>query len=65
VIRVRVIGCVLLVSGWGIVMAAVVMLRGWQASVFIGAGCAVEALGLGLLTAGYRAIQLSVGRGQR
>ena len=41
----KIIGFLLLLSGWGIVLAAVLMLRGHAASVFILLGAAVEVLG--------------------
>ena len=52
----RAIGGVLMVSGWLIVMAALVLLtRIGQRYGFVAAGLGVEALGLGLLALGYRA----------
>ena len=45
----RLAGFLLLVSGWAIVLAAFVMLRATTArDVFVAAGVAIEALGLGL-----------------
>jgi hypothetical protein len=50
----KLIGCLLLLSGWIIVLSALVMLPGFaQRAAFIAAGMAVEALGLVLLTRGY------------
>jgi hypothetical protein len=44
------IGCVLLVSGWAIVIAALLLLEGLgERFAFIGAGFSVEILGLALL----------------
>lgn len=50
----KLIGCLLLFSGWLIVLAALVMLTAYaQRAAFIGAGVGLEALGLTLLTRGY------------
>jgi len=55
---VKAIGCLLLLSGWLIVMAALDMLTAYQQRiVFLSAGLAVEGLGLGLLTYGYTVTQ--------
>jgi len=54
----KLIGCVLLFSGWLIVVAALVMLTTIaQRAAFIAAGIGVEALGLVLLTRGYTSMQ--------
>gem|GEM_PF-488430 len=46
-------GCLLLLSGWMIVLVALVMLPGLGArAAFIGAGIAVEILGLALIARG-------------
>lgn len=45
----KVIGFLLLLSGWGIIVAALAMLHGPAVSVFIFAGVAVEILGLVLV----------------
>ncbi len=53
-------GCLLLLSGWLIVLAAMVMLHTFaQRLSFVLAGIAVEALGLALLTSAYKAQQRS------
>ncbi len=55
----RAIGCLLMVSGWLIVMAAMVLLtRLPERFGFVLAGLAVEVLGLLLLAQRYRAMQL-------
>jgi len=52
------IGCLLLVSGWMIVAAALLLLAGLgQRLVFVAAGLLVECLGLSLLAASYRTLQ--------
>jgi low temperature requirement protein LtrA len=54
----KLIGCLLLLSGWLLVLAALVMLPGFaQRSAFIGAGLGVEILGMVLLTRRYMAEQ--------
>jgi len=54
----KLIGCLLLLSGWLLVLAALVMLPAFtQRSAFIAAGMAIEILGLGLLTRAYTAMQ--------
>jgi len=45
----KLLGFILLLSGWGIVMAALVMLHGKATLVFILAGVAVEIVGLALV----------------
>jgi len=48
----------MLISGWLIALSALVLLPGLAARfIFVLAGLAVEALGIGLLTQGYRAAQ--------
>ncbi len=55
----RAIGCLLMVSGWLIVMTALVLLtRVGERYGFVAAGMAVEVLGLVLLARQYRSIQL-------
>ncbi len=55
----RAIGCLLMVSGWGIAIAALVLLGGLGLRyAFVLAGIAVEVLGVGLLAHSYRALQL-------
>ncbi len=52
------IGCILMVSGWLIVMAALLLLSGaTQRLIFILSGILIELLGIGLLAWHYRAIQ--------
>jgi hypothetical protein len=54
----KLIGCLLLLSGWFLVLAALVMLPAFpQRAAFIAAGIGVEILGLILLTRGYTAMQ--------
>ena len=54
----KLIGCLLLFSGWIIVVAALVMLAAFaQRSAFVAAGMGVEVLGLFLLTQAYTSIQ--------
>jgi hypothetical protein len=54
----KLIGCLLLLSGWLIVVAALVMLSAFtQRAAFITAGVGVEALGLALLTHSYTSLQ--------
>ncbi len=46
-------GCLLLISGWMIVLAALVLLPGLAARAgFVAAGIAVEIIGLGLIARG-------------
>jgi hypothetical protein len=53
----KLIGCLLLVSGFIVVLAALVLMRSFAAKLgFVGAGMAVEALGLGLLINGHRVV---------
>jgi hypothetical protein len=42
----KLVGFLLLLSGWGIVFAALAMLHGTAISIFVLAGVAVEILGL-------------------
>ncbi len=59
----RAIGCLLMVSGWLIVMAALVLLtRIAERYGFVLAGLAVEILALVLLAQRYRALQLEENR---
>ena len=54
----KLVACVLLLSGFFIVLAALVLLTSLaQRSAFVGAGFGVEALGLSLLTHAYRPIR--------
>ena len=54
----KLIGCLLLLSGWFLVFAALVMLHAFpQRAAFIAAGMAIEILGLVLLTRAYTAMQ--------
>jgi len=54
----KLIGCLLLLSGWVIVLAALVMLPAFaQRAAFIAAGLGTEILGLALLTRAYTAQQ--------
>lgn len=54
----KLIGCLLLLSGWLIVLAALMMLPAFgQRAAFIAAGIGVEILGLVLLTRSYTAMQ--------
>ena len=56
----KLIGCLLLFSGWLIVLAALVMLAAFaQRAAFIAAGIGVEILGLVLLTQAYTSMQRS------
>jgi hypothetical protein len=59
---VRLIGCVLLLSGFAIVLAALVLLGALgQRFAFASAGFAIEVLGLALLTQGYKSLQRARG----
>jgi hypothetical protein len=50
----KLIGCLLLISGWLIVLAALVMLQTFvQRAAFIAAGFGIEILGLALLANAY------------
>ncbi len=54
----KLIGCLLLLSGWLIVIAALVMLTTFtQRAAFVTAGIGLEILGLVLLTQNYTAEQ--------
>ncbi len=54
----KLIGCLLLFSGWLIVLAALLMLAALaQRAAFIAAGIGVEVLGLVLLTQAYTSMQ--------
>ena len=54
----KLIGCLLLLSGWVIALAALVMLTTLgQRAAFVASGIAVEILGLVLLTRSYTAEQ--------
>ena len=54
----KLIGCLLLLSGWLIVLAALVMLPVFATrAAFIASGLGVETLGLVLLTRGYTIAQ--------
>ncbi len=56
------IGCLLMVSGWLLLLAALVLLGSQgQRLVFAVAGLLVETLGLGVLAYGYRAVQRGAG----
>ena len=56
----KLIGCLLLFSGWLIVVAALVMLAAFaQRAAFVAAGMGVEVLGLVLLTQAYTSRQRS------
>jgi hypothetical protein len=52
----RLVGCLLLVSGWLLLVAALLLLAGQRERfAFVMASLLVEALGLGVLAYGYRA----------
>ncbi len=54
----RAIGCVLMIAGWGIVLAALVLLTGLgQRYGFVLAGLAVELLGFWLVAKTYRELE--------
>lgn len=54
----KLISCLLLLSGWFLVLAALVMLPAFtQRAAFIAAAMAIEILGLVLLTRAYTAMQ--------
>jgi hypothetical protein len=54
----KLIGCLLLFSGWLIVLAALLMLASFaQRATFVAAGMGVEVLGLFLLTQAYTSVQ--------
>jgi len=55
-------GFALLISGWAIVLAALMLFAGPEQSAaqrvgFVAAGLAIEALGLGLAAHGYKSLQ--------
>ena len=53
----RLFGCALLLSGFFIVLVALVLLSAFpQRLAFVAAGLAVEALGVGLLTHGHKPV---------
>jgi len=54
----KLVACLLLLSGFFIVLAALVLLTSLgQRSAFVAAGFGVEVLGLSLLTQAYRAVR--------
>ncbi len=54
----KLIGCLLLLSGWLIALAALAMLASFaQRAAFVAAGMGVEALGLALLAQAYTSMQ--------
>jgi hypothetical protein len=54
----RLVGCLLLLSGFALTLAALVLLTALsQRFAFVAAGLAVELLGLALLTYGYKSTQ--------
>jgi len=54
----RIIGCVLMLSGWLLLLAALLLLDGLgKRFAFAGASLAVQALGLVVLAYAYRAVQ--------
>jgi hypothetical protein len=54
----RLVGCLLMVSGWLLLMAALLLLdSGVPQLVFVGAGILVEALGVAVLAHRYRTEQ--------
>jgi hypothetical protein len=54
----RLIGCLLMISGWLLLLAALLLLAGLrQRFLFCTAGLLVELLGLALLAQRYRGIQ--------
>ena len=52
----KLLGLLLLISGWGVVMAALKMLHGTPVSIFILAGVAVEILGFVLVAKAHLAV---------
>ena len=51
----RLIGCLLLLSGFFLVLAALVLMPSFPARLaFVGAGLGVEVIGVGLLTQAYK-----------
>lgn len=60
----RLVGCLLLLSGFALVLAALAMLPGFvERLAFTAAGFAVELLGLALLTLGYKSVQTGANTG--
>jgi len=54
----KLVACLLLLSGFFLVLAALVMLTSLaQRSAFVGAGFGVEVLGLSLLTHAYKTVR--------
>ncbi len=54
----RLAGCLLLLSGFGLVLAALALLTSLgERFAFVGAGIAVELTGLALLTQAYKSLQ--------
>jgi hypothetical protein len=54
----RLVGCLLLLSGFFLVLAALVLFSSFaQRALFVAAGLGVEVLGVGLLTRAYTAMQ--------
>lgn len=54
----RLVGCLLMVSGWLLLMAALLLLRpGAPQLLFVCAGILVETLGIGVLAHRYRSEQ--------
>jgi len=54
----RLVGCLLLLSGFALVLAALAMLPALaERMAFAAAGLGVEVLGLALLTQGYKSLQ--------
>lgn len=52
----RLIGCLLLLSGFFLVLAALVLMPSFPARLaFVAAGLGVEVIGVGLLTQAYKA----------
>jgi hypothetical protein len=63
-VHLRLVGCLLLLSGFALVLAALVMLPGFaERLAFAVAGFAVELLGLALLTLGYKSVQTGANAG--
>jgi hypothetical protein len=56
----RLVGCLLMVSGWLLLMAALLLLQaGAPQLLFVSAGILVEALGIGVLAHRYRTEQVA------
>lgn len=54
----KLVACLLLLSGFFLVLATLILLASLQQRfVFVAAGIGVEALGLSLLTQGYRSMR--------